>query len=69
MVVFQVLAGEQEKFGGDILLTGQEDLTRVRRQMEGWTDCAMKVFGRHKTEDGGDYPDQDEMINVNEVRR
>ena len=65
----QHLNQETEKFGGDVLLGGQEGLMRIRRQVEGWTDCALKVFMRHLGEDGSNYPDHDEMLTMNEVQQ
>lgn len=40
---------------------------RIRRQVEGWTDCALNVFTRHRGEDGSNYPDHNEMLKMNEV--
>ena len=64
----QLLSNQSEKFGGDTLLTGQEALLLIRKMMDGWTDCALKVFNRHRGEDGSNYPDHEEMIKMNEVR-
>ncbi|KAL3870210.1 hypothetical protein ACJMK2_038289, partial [Sinanodonta woodiana] len=61
------LGHETEKFGGDVLLSGQEQLTFIRQQMEGWTEHAMKVFGRHRGEEGRAHPDQEVMGKMNEL--
>lgn len=58
---------EAEKFGGEILLEGEESLYDITKRVEGWTDCALKVFGRHKSEDGTNYPDHEHMKTINLV--
>ena len=65
---FQALHIETEKFGGEILLEGEESLYEITKRMEGWTDCALKVFGRHRSEDGANYPDHELMMTMNLVR-
>lgn len=65
--MFQLLSGDNEKFGGDTLLSGQEDLKNIRRMTDGWTDCSLSVFNRHRGEAGENYPDHDEMLKMNEV--
>ncbi|XP_069120299.1 axonemal dynein light chain domain-containing protein 1-like isoform X3 [Argopecten irradians] len=61
-----VLGRESEKFGGDILLNGQEQLMVIRRQMDGWTDNALKVFNRHRKEPNVNHPSHDSMNILNE---
>ena len=63
----QTLHTEAEKFGGEILLEGEESLYDITKRMEGWTDCALKVFGRHRSEDGANYPDHALMMTMNLV--
>ena len=63
----QVLSKEAEFFGGDLLLSNQDELTHIRKEMEGWTDNALKVFGRHRGTTGSAPPDQKAMIALNEV--
>ena len=58
---------ESEKFGGDTVLSGQEFLSRVRLQMYGWTDCAVKIFSRHSQDDGAPHPDHTDMDTLNQV--
>ena len=67
MVVLQGLGHESEKYGGDILLSGQEALQEINRQVDGWTDCALKVFNRHRGDGGENHPDHDDMLKMNEV--
>ncbi|KAK3088891.1 hypothetical protein FSP39_025040 [Pinctada imbricata] len=62
----EVLSKETEKFGGDTLLNGQDQLTLIRKQMDGWTDNALKVFARHRREGNKTHPDQDNMTALNE---
>ncbi|XP_059177935.1 axonemal dynein light chain domain-containing protein 1-like isoform X2 [Physella acuta] len=57
---------ETEMYGGDNLLNTQDELSRIQREMEGWTDCALKVFRRHRRNDGKTHPDQENMIALNE---
>lgn len=63
----QVLGKEAEKFGGDTLLNGQEKLSIIRQQMDGWSDNALKVFSRHRKEGAQSHPDQEGMMALNEV--
>ncbi|XP_056012057.1 axonemal dynein light chain domain-containing protein 1-like isoform X3 [Ostrea edulis] len=62
----EVLGKEAEKFGGDTLLNGQEKLSVIRQQMDGWTDNALKVFSRHRKEGAQNHPDQEGMMTLNE---
>lgn len=62
----EVLGKEAEKFGGDTLLNGQEKLSIIRQQMDGWTDNALKVFSRHRKEGANSHPDQEGMMTLNE---
>lgn len=66
-VLWQVLGKEAEKFGGDTLLNGQEKLSIIRQQMDGWTDNALKVFSRHRKEGANSHPDQEGMMTLNEA--
>ena len=65
----QLLGKETEKFGGDTLLNGQEQLHQIKQTMEGWTDSALKVFGRHRGLEGRQHPDQENMVKLNEVTK
>ncbi|XP_052091533.1 axonemal dynein light chain domain-containing protein 1-like isoform X3 [Mytilus californianus] len=61
-----ILSKESEKYGGETLLEGQDKLTLIRYQMEGWTDNALKVFGRHRKDPTKNHPDQDRMVTLNQ---
>ncbi|XP_076455039.1 axonemal dynein light chain domain-containing protein 1-like isoform X2 [Babylonia areolata] len=66
----KVLSKEAEVFGGDLLLSNQDELSQIRKEMEGWTDNALKVFGRHRGTSNTVHPDQTAMMNLNdEVER
>ena len=67
LLPLQVLSKEAEFFGGDLLLSNQDELANIRKEMEGWTDNALKVFGRHRGTTGAAHPDQKAMIALNEV--
>ena len=54
-------------YGGDNLLNSQEELSQIRREMDGWTDAALKVFGRHRGPDNKTHQDQHSMHALNEV--
>ncbi|XP_070532396.1 axonemal dynein light chain domain-containing protein 1-like isoform X2 [Ptychodera flava] len=56
---------EVEKFGGDILLSFEDNLYQINKQMEGWTETAVKIFSRHLAEDGGEFPAHNEMLKMN----
>lgn len=62
----ELLNKETEKFGGDTLLNGQEQLHFIKLQLEGWTDNALKVFSRHHGSEGNTHPDQIAMITLND---
>ncbi|KAL4218861.1 Axonemal dynein light chain domain-containing protein 1 [Mactra antiquata] len=63
----ELLGKETEKFGGDMLLNGQEQLHMIKQQMEGWTDNALLVLSRHRGSEDTTHPDQINMLNLNEV--
>merc|ERR1719242_1366078 len=50
---------ETDIYGGDSLLSNQEELANIRREMEGWTDNALKVFSRHRGNSSKTHPDQE----------
>ncbi|XP_078605454.1 axonemal dynein light chain domain-containing protein 1-like isoform X2 [Branchiostoma floridae x Branchiostoma japonicum] len=61
-----VISTEMETFAGDHLLGFQDQLAAMNKHMESWTDASLKVFNRHHTEDGSNYPDHEKMIKLNE---
>jgi len=63
----QLLGKETEKFGGDTLLNGQEQLHSIKMEMDGWTDNAMMVFSRHISAEGNTHRDQANMLDLNDV--
>ncbi|XP_012942468.1 axonemal dynein light chain domain-containing protein 1 isoform X2 [Aplysia californica] len=62
----EAIIRETDVFGGDSLLNNQEELSHIRREMEGWTDNALKVFSRHRGTAGKTHPDQVAMLAMNE---
>ncbi|KAL8625878.1 hypothetical protein ACOMHN_012470 [Nucella lapillus] len=62
----KVLSKEAEVFGGDLLLSSQDELSQIRKEMEGWTDNGLKVFGRHRGSNNSTHPDQIAMMNLND---
>ena len=62
----EILSKESEKYGGETLLEGQDKLTLIRLQMEGWTDNALKVFQRHRKDPTRNHPDQERMVKLNQ---
>ena len=62
-----MLSKEAEFFGGDLLLSNQDELAHIRTEMEGWTDNALQIFGRHRGTTGMAHPDQKAMMGLNEV--
>lgn len=60
------LSKEADLFGGDLLLSNQEELSHIRKEMEGWTDNALKMFGRHRRASAGPHPGQKSMLLLNE---
>ncbi|KAK3723089.1 hypothetical protein RRG08_037283 [Elysia crispata] len=62
----EAIVRETDVYGGDNLLNSQEELAQIRREMEGWTDAALKVFGRHRGPDNKTHQDQHSMHALNE---
>lgn len=66
--ILQILSKQAELFGGDLLLSNQDELSQIRREMDGWTDCALEVFSRHRGPSGASHPNQKSLLLLNEVR-
>ncbi|PVD21951.1 hypothetical protein C0Q70_17754 [Pomacea canaliculata] len=62
----KILSKQAELFGGDLLLSNQDELSQIRREMEGWTDCALEVFSRHRGPSGASHPNQKSLLLLNE---
>ncbi|KAK7095467.1 axonemal dynein light chain domain-containing protein 1-like [Littorina saxatilis] len=62
----KILSKEAEFFGGDLLLSKQDELAQIRKEMEGWTDNALKVFSRHRGTTGATHADKKAMLALNE---
>lgn len=53
--IFQLFSRENERFGGECLLSKQEKLRQLTHCVDGWTDCSIKLFARHKPASGYSY--------------
>ncbi|KAK6195039.1 hypothetical protein SNE40_000555 [Patella caerulea] len=62
----EILGKESETFGGDLFLSNLDALMNIRKEMEGWTDASLRVFGRHRGLDGKTHHEQTNMMNLNE---
>lgn len=60
----QILNKEVEKFGGDVLLTREDSLEQIQKQVDSWTETALQVFNRHKPNDGSENPNQEKLENM-----
>lgn len=64
----KVLNKEVEKFGGDVLLTREDSLEQVQKQVDVWTETALQVFNRHKPNDSINNPNQEKLEEMIQVR-
>lgn len=61
-----MLQGELDKFSGNTLLSNNDALNDIEGEINGWTECGVQVFNRHKHQD--EYPhDYKVMIKLNKV--
>ena len=62
------MSTEIESFGGDAMLTMQENMALMRRLVQNWTDLGLALFLRHKQEENGEnYPEHGTMLRINKV--
>ncbi|XP_039257089.2 axonemal dynein light chain domain-containing protein 1-like [Styela clava] len=50
------LSENSERFGGDTLLSNQEQLIKMGKEVDSWTDVAITVYDRHRSDQGDRYP-------------
>ena len=50
---------------GETLLSREDELYRMNKQVDNWTDVALKVFNRHQTSDGQRWPQHQVMQRLN----
>ena len=62
-----MLATQNELFGGDVLLSGQELLFEIGYAVNQWTDCAVVMFTRHRDNQDNNHPDHNTMLEINNV--
>ena len=56
---------ECESFGGDTMLSLQEEMAGIKRLVLTWADEGSNLFSRHTLEDGSACPDQASMLQLN----
>lgn len=57
---------EAEHFTGETLLSREDELNQMNRQVDGWTDVALKVFSRHEAAGGTRWPQHEVMSLLNQ---
>ncbi|XP_020618075.1 axonemal dynein light chain domain-containing protein 1-like [Orbicella faveolata] len=62
----ETLNQEAEHFTGETLLSREDELYQMNRQVDGWTDVALKVFSRHQADDGTRWPQHEIMLQLNQ---
>lgn len=61
----ETLNQEAEHFTGETLLSREEELYQMNKEVDGWTDVALKVFSRHQSQDGTRWPQHEVMLQLN----
>ncbi|CAK8690820.1 unnamed protein product [Clavelina lepadiformis] len=61
------LSDDSERFGGDLLLTNQEQLNHMTKEAQAWTEIGWEVYRRHKTDNGESFPLSKTMMNLNDT--
>ena len=56
-------------FSGEVLLSSQDVLNAMRKQIEGWSNCAIKVFSRHSNSSSDQLSFQRELSEMADVSR
>uniref|UniRef100_F6Q7B5 Axonemal dynein light chain domain-containing protein 1 n=1 Tax=Ciona intestinalis TaxID=7719 RepID=F6Q7B5_CIOIN len=60
------LGEDSERFAGGQLLNNKEQLSKMNKESEAWTEVALHVYRRHKTDTGESFPLATTMIDLNE---
>lgn len=50
-----IIGDDSERFGGDVLLSNQELLIKMAKEVEEWTDIGITVYERHRSDSGESY--------------
>lgn len=61
----ETLNQEAELFTGETLLSREEELHQMNKEVDYWTDVALKIFSRHQAEDGTRLPQHEVMSLLN----
>ncbi len=61
----EVINSEIERFSGDVLLSCEDDLIKMSKMVDDWSDVASKIFRRHPTSDGSEKPERQMMSSLN----
>lgn len=61
----ETLNQEAEYFTGETLLSREEELHQMNKEVDKWTDVALKVFSRHQAKDGTRWPQHEVMSQLN----
>lgn len=62
----ETLNQEAEHFTGETLLSREDELYQMNREVDGWTDVALKVFSRHEADDGTRWLQHEVMSQLNQ---
>lgn len=63
----ELISKDGERFGGDMLLSNQETLNEMKREVLAWTDMALTVYRRHKPEQQDIHPLSNTMNEIGEL--
>lgn len=63
----KIVVNETDFFGGVNLLNSRDALSQIRKEVEGWTDSALNMFGRHRGNDNKIHQEQISMDELNKV--
>lgn len=63
----ELISKDGERFGGDMLLSNQETLNEMKREVLAWTDMALTVYRRHKPEQQDIHPLSNIMNEIGEL--
>ena len=63
----ELVSKDGERFGGDMLLSNQETLNEMKREVLAWTDMALTVYRRHKPDNADIHPLSNTMNEIGEL--
>ncbi|XP_065068274.1 axonemal dynein light chain domain-containing protein 1-like isoform X3 [Rhopilema esculentum] len=62
----EVFNSEVERFSGDVLLSSEDDLVKMNRFMDSWSEVALKIFQRHPMVKNTRRPEHEAMLVLNQ---